>query len=74
MSMAATGGVQFLPKIMAFLRSTTGLHVPTFVSTTNRAKVVAMMLISSIVSQRILTKSGTDNLSGSESNLAKSEF
>ena len=35
-------------------------------------KIVAMMLISSTDSQRILTKSGMDNLLGSESNLAKS--
>ena len=37
-------------------------------------KFVAMMLISSAVSQRILAKSGMDNLLGPENNLAKSEF
>ncbi len=37
-------------------------------------KFVAMLLFSSAVFQRILTKLGTDNLSGSESNLAKSEL
>ena len=37
-------------------------------------KFVAMMLISSFVSQPILRKLGRNNLSGSESNLAKLEF
>ncbi len=37
-------------------------------------KFVAMSLISSAVFQRIFTKSGMGKVSGSESNLAKSEF
>ncbi len=37
-------------------------------------KFLAMSLISSAVFQLILMKSGMDNLSGSESNLAKLEF
>ncbi len=37
-------------------------------------KLVAMSLISSAISQRILMKSGRDYLLGSESNLAKSKF
>ena len=37
-------------------------------------KFVTMLFISLAVSQRILTKSDIDNLSGSENNLVKSEF